>query len=181
MIMKGLVAHINSQHIVSRRGSEEYPCFWKVKQITWTFLSMSIYTWQTRLGHIINKLYIFRTAVVLISHLMPSTSWSLTSGIRKRTAFIILIHLSILKNMSPYQCYHPVPRVYTWEHLFYLIKPLHPPQNIITLSMSWILSPYQCYHPGFTQESGHSDVSRAAAAGALRGWRTSRYTTGRLL
>ena len=32
MMMKGLVAHINSQHIVSRRGSEEYPCFWKVSK-----------------------------------------------------------------------------------------------------------------------------------------------------
>ena len=32
--MKGLVAHINSQHIQSKRGSEEYPCFWKVSKKT---------------------------------------------------------------------------------------------------------------------------------------------------
>ena len=28
--MAQLVSHINSSHIIARRGSEEYPCFWKV-------------------------------------------------------------------------------------------------------------------------------------------------------
>ena len=31
--MNQLVAHINTTHIIARRGSEEYPCFWKVYNI----------------------------------------------------------------------------------------------------------------------------------------------------
>ena len=27
-----LVHHINTQHIQARRGAEEYPCFWKVRE-----------------------------------------------------------------------------------------------------------------------------------------------------
>ena len=29
-----LVAHINSQHVQNKRGSEEYPCYWRVSTTT---------------------------------------------------------------------------------------------------------------------------------------------------
>lgn len=59
--MEFLVAHINNCHIQARRGSEEYPCFWKVICLDYV---VEMFT---------NKLF-SRIAVVNTSHSMPSTN-----------------------------------------------------------------------------------------------------------
>ena len=40
-----LVHHINTQHIQARRGAEEYPCFWKVREKITEFVCQCITSW----------------------------------------------------------------------------------------------------------------------------------------
>ena len=56
-----LVTHINSQHVQNKRGSEEYPCYWRVSiSATLQYSFITVY---------------YRTVPVTPSRSMRSTSW----------------------------------------------------------------------------------------------------------